>query len=44
VEVDGAQSAVISAAVDITSLTELSRLLERLESVRDVHQVVREPG
>jgi GTP pyrophosphokinase len=44
VEVDRTESAVISAVVDITSLTELSRLLERLESVRDVHQVVREVG
>lgn len=44
VEVDGAQAAVISAVVDITSLTELSRLLERLEGVRDVQQVVREVG
>ncbi len=44
VEVDGSQSAVISAVVDITSLTELSRLLERLEGVRDVQQVVREAG
>ncbi|MGA7362460.1 MAG: bifunctional (p)ppGpp synthetase/guanosine-3',5'-bis(diphosphate) 3'-pyrophosphohydrolase [Candidatus Dormiibacterota bacterium] len=44
VEVDGAQAAVISAVVDIASLTELSRLLERLEGVRDVQQVVREVG
>ncbi|HVB13781.1 MAG TPA: bifunctional (p)ppGpp synthetase/guanosine-3',5'-bis(diphosphate) 3'-pyrophosphohydrolase [Candidatus Dormibacteraeota bacterium] len=44
VEVDGAQAAVISAVVDISSLTELSRLLERLEGVRDVQQVVREVG
>jgi GTP pyrophosphokinase len=44
VEVDGAQVAIISAVVDITSLTELSRLLERLEGVRDVQQVVREVG
>ncbi len=42
VEVDGSQSAVISAVVDISSLTELSRLLERLEGVRDVQQVMRE--
>jgi hypothetical protein len=28
--------------VDISSLTELSRLLERLEGVRDVQQVMRE--
>lgn len=44
VEVDGAQTAVISAVVDIASLTELSRLLERLEGVRDVQQVMREVG
>ena len=44
VEVDGAQEAVISAVVDISSLTELSRLLERLEGVRDVLQVMREVG
>ena len=44
VEVDGAQAAVISAVVDIASLTELSRLLERLEGVRDVQQVMREVG
>ena len=44
VEVDGAQTAVISAVVDIASLTELSRLLERLEGVRDVQQVIREVG
>ena len=44
VEVDGAQAAVISAVVDIASLTELSRLLERLEGVRDVLQVMREVG
>lgn len=44
VEIDGGQSAVISAVVDIGSLTELSRLLERLEGVRDVTQVMREVG
>ncbi|MGC1184131.1 MAG: bifunctional (p)ppGpp synthetase/guanosine-3',5'-bis(diphosphate) 3'-pyrophosphohydrolase [Candidatus Dormiibacterota bacterium] len=42
VEVDGSQAAVINAVVDISSLTELSRLLERLEGVRDVQQVMRE--
>ncbi|HEY6538427.1 MAG TPA: bifunctional (p)ppGpp synthetase/guanosine-3',5'-bis(diphosphate) 3'-pyrophosphohydrolase [Candidatus Dormibacteraeota bacterium] len=42
VEVDATQAAVISAVVDISSLTELSRLLERLEGVRDVQQVMRE--
>ncbi len=42
VEVEGTQVAVISAVVDIASLTELSRLLERLEGIRDVQQVVRE--
>jgi GTP pyrophosphokinase len=44
VEVDGSQAAIISAVVDIASLTELSRLLERLEGVRDVQQVMREVG
>ncbi|MGH7665775.1 MAG: RelA/SpoT family protein [Candidatus Dormibacteria bacterium] len=44
VEVEETQAAVISAVVDITSLTELSRLLERLEGVRDVQQVIREVG
>ncbi|MGH7611199.1 MAG: RelA/SpoT family protein, partial [Candidatus Dormibacteria bacterium] len=44
VEIEGGQAAVISAVVDIGSLTELSRLLERLEGVRDVTQVMREAG
>ena len=44
VEVEGRNQAVISTVVEVTSLTELSRLLERLEGVRDVVQVVREAG
>ncbi|MHB1970426.1 MAG: RelA/SpoT family protein [Candidatus Dormibacteria bacterium] len=44
VEVEGRNQAVISTVVEVTSLTELSRLLERLEGVRDVLQVVREAG
>ena len=44
VEVEGRNQAVISTVVEGTSLTELSRLLERLEGVRDVVQVVREAG
>ncbi len=44
VEVESKNQAVISTVVEVTSLTELSRLLERLEGVRDVVQVVREVG
>ncbi|MHB8331707.1 MAG: RelA/SpoT family protein, partial [Candidatus Dormibacteria bacterium] len=44
VEVEGGHTAVISTVVEVSSLTELSRLLERLEGVRDVHQVMREVG
>ncbi|MHB1500257.1 MAG: RelA/SpoT family protein [Candidatus Dormibacteria bacterium] len=44
VEVEGDHTAVISTVVEVASLTELSRLLERLERVRDVQQVVREVG
>ncbi len=44
VEVEGDHSAVISTVVEVASLTELSRLLERLEGIRDVQQVMREVG
>jgi len=44
VEVEGGHTAVISTVVEVSSLTELSRLLERLEGVRDVQQVMREVG
>ncbi|HUY55866.1 MAG TPA: bifunctional (p)ppGpp synthetase/guanosine-3',5'-bis(diphosphate) 3'-pyrophosphohydrolase [Candidatus Nanopelagicaceae bacterium] len=44
VEVEGDHTAVISTVVEVSSLTELSRLLERLEGVRDVQQVTREVG
>jgi len=33
---------VISTTVEISSLTQLSRLMERLETVKDVHTVARE--
>jgi len=38
------KSAVVSATVEIDSLAQLSRLLEKLEQVRDVHTVAREAG
>jgi GTP pyrophosphokinase len=38
------KTAVVSATVDIDSLAQLSRLLEKLEQVRDVHTVAREAG
>jgi GTP pyrophosphokinase len=39
------KTAVVSATIEIDSLSQLSRLLERLEQVRDVHTVAREaPG
>jgi GTP pyrophosphokinase len=44
VQVYDDRTAVISTIVEIQSLTQLSRLLERLESVRDVHTVAREAG
>ncbi|HXA27197.1 MAG TPA: bifunctional (p)ppGpp synthetase/guanosine-3',5'-bis(diphosphate) 3'-pyrophosphohydrolase [Candidatus Angelobacter sp.] len=44
VQVYDDKTAVISTVVEIQSLTQLSRLLERLESVRDVHTVAREAG
>ncbi len=36
------RTAVVSATVEIDSLAQLSRLLEKLEQVRDVHTVARE--
>jgi guanosine-3',5'-bis(diphosphate) 3'-pyrophosphohydrolase len=36
------KTAVVSATVDIDSLSQLSRLMEKLEQVRDVHTVARE--
>jgi GTP pyrophosphokinase len=36
------RTAVVSATVEIDSLSQLSRLLEKLEQVRDVHTVARE--
>jgi len=36
------KTAVVTATVEIDSLSQLSRLLEKLESVRDVHTVARE--
>ena len=39
------KTAVVSATVEIDSLSQLSRLLEKLEQVRDVHTVARDaPG
>jgi GTP pyrophosphokinase len=42
VQVYDDRTAVISTVVEIQNLTQLSRLLERLEAVRDVHTVARE--
>ncbi len=36
------KTAVISTTVEINSLTQLSRLMERLETIKDVHTVARE--
>ncbi|MFN2582245.1 MAG: bifunctional (p)ppGpp synthetase/guanosine-3',5'-bis(diphosphate) 3'-pyrophosphohydrolase [Candidatus Dormibacteria bacterium] len=44
VQVYDDRTAVISTIVEIQNLTQLSRLLERLESVRDVHTVARDVG
>jgi len=44
VQVYDDRTAVISTIVEISNLTQLSRLLERLEQVRDVHTVAREVG
>ncbi len=42
VQVYDDKTAVISTTVEISSLTQLSRLMERLETVKDVHTVARE--
>ena len=44
VQVYDDRTAVISAIVEISNLTQLSRLLERLEQIRDVHTVARDVG
>ncbi|HEX6539060.1 MAG TPA: bifunctional (p)ppGpp synthetase/guanosine-3',5'-bis(diphosphate) 3'-pyrophosphohydrolase [Candidatus Dormibacteraeota bacterium] len=44
VQVYDDRTAVISTIVEIQTLTQLSRLLERLEGVRDVHTVARDPS
>jgi len=44
VDVYDDKSAVVSTTVDIDSLSQLSRLMEKLELVRDVHTVAREVG
>jgi (p)ppGpp synthase/HD superfamily hydrolase len=36
------KTAVVSATVEIDSLAQLSRLMEKLEAVKDVHTVARE--
>src|SRR5581483_11955799 len=42
VQVYDDKTAVVSATVEIDSLAQLSRLMEKLEQVRDVHTVARE--
>jgi guanosine-3',5'-bis(diphosphate) 3'-pyrophosphohydrolase len=42
VQVYDDKTAVVSATVEIDSLSQLSRLMEKLEQVRDVHMVARE--
>jgi GTP pyrophosphokinase len=42
VQVYDDKTAVISTIVEISSLTQLSRLMERLETIKDVHTVARE--
>ena len=42
VKVHDDKTAVVSATVEIDSLAQLSRLMEKIESVRDVHTVARE--
>jgi guanosine-3',5'-bis(diphosphate) 3'-pyrophosphohydrolase len=44
VQVYDDKTAVVSATVEIDSLSQLSRLMEKLEQVRDVHTVAREAG
>ena len=41
-EIIFAAGAVVSATVEIDSLAQLSRLMEKLEGVKDVHTVARE--
>jgi (p)ppGpp synthase/HD superfamily hydrolase len=36
------KTAVVSTTVEIDSLAQLSRLMEKLEAVKDVHTVARE--
>jgi GTP pyrophosphokinase len=42
VQVYDDKTAVISTAVEVASLAELSRLLEKIESIKDVHTVARD--
>ncbi len=42
VQVYDDKTAVISAGVEVASLTDLSRLLERIEAIKDVHTVARD--
>jgi len=42
VKVHDDKTAVVSATVEIDSLAQLSRLMDKIESVRDVHTVARE--
>jgi len=42
VQVYDDKTAIISTTVEISSLTQLSRLMERLETIKDVHTVARE--
>jgi GTP pyrophosphokinase len=42
VQVYDDKTAVISAGVEVASLTDLSRLLEKIEQVKDVHTVARD--
>src|SRR3989440_2522083 len=42
VHVDDDKTAVVSSTVEIDSLAQLSRLMEKLEGVKDVHTVARE--
>ena len=42
VQVYDDKTAVISAVVEVASLSDLSRLLERIEAIKDVHSVARD--
>jgi (p)ppGpp synthase/HD superfamily hydrolase len=42
VQVYDDKTAVISAGVEVASLSDLSRLLERIEAIKDVHSVARD--